>query len=104
MFSKATLFFTAAVVIVAAGATPTTSQCNTGPVQCCDHTQQASGPTTLTGIGEVDLGDTSTLIAYGNCSPVLPVLGGPKCQGQTVCCDNTEFEGLVNVGCTNVAV
>ncbi|KAG9227142.1 hypothetical protein CCMSSC00406_0004319 [Pleurotus cornucopiae] len=39
------------------------------------------------------------------CSPVANLIGGgPKCSGQTVCCENIKFKGLVNIGCTPINI
>nr|AAL57034.1 hydrophobin [Pleurotus ostreatus] len=110
MFSKATLFFTTVSryrdtqAPIPTGQTnqPTTNQCNTGPVQCCDTTQSASDPINIPGMGLVHVSNANGLVAFGNCSPL--VSGGSKCNNQAVCCNGTEFNGLVNVGCTNVSL
>ncbi|KAF4565458.1 hypothetical protein EYR40_002466 [Pleurotus pulmonarius] len=92
MFSKASLFFTAAVVIAAVGAAPTSAtteptagECNTGPIQCCDNV----------------FGGITGLVGFG-CSPILSIAGGPKCNTQTVCCTGNTFNGLFNIGCTPI--
>ncbi|KAF9039960.1 hydrophobin-319 [Panaeolus papilionaceus] len=80
--------------------------CNTGPVQCCTQLQtQSQYP--LTGILAllgVVLGPVTALIG-SNCSPLSVIAAaGNSCSAQPVCCTNTAFNGLVNVGCTPVNV
>ncbi|SJL06634.1 related to Fruiting body protein SC1 [Armillaria ostoyae] len=108
MFSRA---FAATVVMIATlttsvmAAPGTTPSCNTGPVQCCNSVQSSSAPGVgfLLGLLGIVLGG-NTQVGLG-CSP-LSVVGllnsGAQCSQQTVCCENNDFNGLVNVGCTPI--
>ncbi|KIM61506.1 hypothetical protein SCLCIDRAFT_874552 [Scleroderma citrinum Foug A] len=83
------------------------SSCSNGTLQCCGSTFQATQSTAnllggLLGIvGSIPI--VGPLLAI-NCSPidVLGLGSGASCSQQAVCCQNTAFEGLVNVGCSNV--
>ena len=69
-----------------AGGTPTTSstaptiapsQCNTGPIQCCNSVEKASNPavSTLLGLLGIVLGDVDALVGV-TCSPITVIGGG----------------------------
>ncbi|KAF8843450.1 hydrophobin [Paxillus ammoniavirescens] len=86
---------------------PGGSQCNTGPVQCCNSVQTSGGgneiDTLLTLLGlEVPAGTS----VGANCSPISAVGtgSGASCTQQPVCCENNNFNGLVNVGCSPVNI
>lgn len=70
MFSK---LFVASCIAALAVATPTpqSETCNTGPIQCCNSTQEASDPavTSLLGLLGIVLGDVDALVGLG-CSPI----------------------------------
>ncbi|KAL4061877.1 fungal hydrophobin-domain-containing protein [Scleroderma yunnanense] len=83
------------------------SSCSNGTLQCCTSTFDAtqSNLNLLTGL----LGIVASVPLVGpllalNCSPITGLgLGtGANCAQQTVCCQNDQFTGLINVGCTNV--
>ncbi|KIM59241.1 hypothetical protein SCLCIDRAFT_1036957 [Scleroderma citrinum Foug A] len=85
------------------------SSCSNGTLSCCNNTYKAD----QTGVNAiqsllgvlVSLPVTGPLLATG-CTPisVVGVLSGNSCAQQTVCCQGTQFNGLVNVGCDNVNV
>ncbi|KIM61505.1 hypothetical protein SCLCIDRAFT_121918 [Scleroderma citrinum Foug A] len=83
------------------------SSCGNGSLQCCDNTVEATqaNANELSGL----LGIAASIPIAGplfgiSCSSisVIGVGTGANCAQQTVCCDNTQFNGLVNVGCTNI--
>ncbi|TFK73063.1 fungal hydrophobin [Pluteus cervinus] len=89
------------------GSSSSTSQCNTGEVQCCNSVQSADddGSQGLTGLlGILGLGDITGQVGL-NCSPLSVIgVGGNSCSSQPVCCENNQFNGLINVGCTPINV
>ncbi|KAA1470825.1 hydrophobin 2 [Dentipellis sp. KUC8613] len=97
-------------VTVTAPATTSTvpaSQCNTGPVQCCNSVQKASSPAAagLLGLLGIVIQDVTALVGLG-CTPisVVGVGSGATCQAQPVCCENNNFNGLINIGCSPVNI
>lgn len=77
-------------------------QCNTGPIQCC-NTVATSG--SQSGVDEL-LTLLGLSVPVGtqvgaSCSPISAVGtgSGAQCSGQTVCCEQNEWNGLVNIGC-----
>ncbi|KAF4562644.1 hypothetical protein EYR40_009872 [Pleurotus pulmonarius] len=106
MFAQS--IFVAAIAAVAAAsplAARTDSKCNTGPVQCCNSmkSKDSSEGKLVASLLHLDIGGVTGELGL-QCSPVASLLGGSKCSGQTVCCDNTKFNGLVNVGCTPINI
>ncbi|KAF8887548.1 fungal hydrophobin-domain-containing protein [Infundibulicybe gibba] len=107
MFSRiSTLFIFALPLLAAAGAVPRTepaSQCNTGPVQCCNSVQQASSPSAASLLGPLGVVLGSNVPVGLTCSPISAVgIAGNSCSAQPVCCTGNNFNGLVVVGCTPV--
>nr|ABA46363.1 hydrophobin 1 [Heterobasidion annosum] len=97
-------------VTVTAPATTTTipaSQCNTGDAQCCNSVQSATAPavTSLLGLLGIVLEDINVLVGL-SCDPisVIGVGGGANCVQQPVCCENNNFNGLINIGCTPINI
>lgn len=79
-----------------------TNQCNTGEMHCCNSVSQAGSN------GELDdlLGLLGVVVAAGtnvgqSCSPIA-ALGNSGCTAKPVCCENNQFNGLVNIGCTPI--
>ncbi|KAH7884679.1 hydrophobin 2 [Phlebopus sp. FC_14] len=104
--------FTAAVTAAGTGtaAAPSStnaepaSQCNTGPIQCCNS---ASDPSVipLLGLLGIDLSDLNVLVGL-TCSPITVIgtgLGG-SCSADPVCCENNNFDGLISIGCTPINI
>ncbi|RXW20850.1 hypothetical protein EST38_g4992 [Candolleomyces aberdarensis] len=79
-----------------------TSQCNSGPVQCCNKVASSNdkGIKQLLGLLGINLSATQTIGL--NCSPIGLGLGGNSCNKQTVCCQNNGFNGLVSIGCSPI--
>ncbi|KIM57926.1 hypothetical protein SCLCIDRAFT_129401 [Scleroderma citrinum Foug A] len=81
--------------------------CSNGTLQCCTSTYDATQTnlnvlTGLLGIAN-DIPLVGPLLAT-NCTPIT-VIGagtGANCAQQTVCCQNAQYSGVINVGCTPV--
>lgn len=118
MFSR-TIFLAlfASTAFVAANPVPTdtipASQCNTGPIQCCNQVQSVSSHrvmhtdiiltrsntsqansnsiSTLLALLGISVGDITGLVGV-SCSPISVVgIGGNSCSAQPVCCSNNNF-------------
>ncbi|KAI9462532.1 fungal hydrophobin [Russula earlei] len=77
------------------------SQCNTGPVQCCNtYTSPTNGLVTLLS-GLLGISVNPTLGVGLSC---LSLIGGAACSNTAVCCNNIHQSGLINVGCTPVTL
>ncbi|PFH45397.1 hypothetical protein AMATHDRAFT_9327 [Amanita thiersii Skay4041] len=99
MYSALLALFALPALVIAGGG----GQCNTGSLYCCEQTQDPkdAGPSTITLLKSVgvDVNDLTALIGL-NCDPIS-VVDGSTCA-QAACCTNNYFDGLVNIGCTNV--
>ncbi|KAH9479138.1 Fruiting body protein SC1 [Psilocybe cubensis] len=108
MFARASFIALALPVFVAATAVPRqdapSNQCNTGTLQCCSSVQSAtSSPVqSLLGLLGIALGSVTGEVGL-TCNPIT-VLGvaGNSCSAQPACCTDTQFNGLVSLGCTPV--
>ncbi|KAL5480459.1 hypothetical protein ACEPAI_1729 [Sanghuangporus weigelae] len=94
-------------ITVSGAPQPTGSSCSTGPVQCCDSVQSASSSeaSNMLGLLGVALQDVNVPVGL-NCIPIS-VIGagsGGTCNAQTVCCENNQFNGLVNIGCSPINI
>ncbi|KZT30286.1 fungal hydrophobin [Neolentinus lepideus HHB14362 ss-1] len=104
MFSFTKIVATASVASLAAAKSGAGS-CNTGPFQCCDTFQKASGPIAskeLAALG-IDLQDPNVLVGI-TCRP-LNVIGageGDSCSTDPVCCKNNNYGGAIAIGCAPV--
>ncbi|TEB20991.1 hydrophobin 3 [Coprinellus micaceus] len=93
----ATLSF-AVTFVAATGGTPApipASQCNTGPIQCCNSTQATDSLTPITqsllGLLGIAVGSIDALVGL-TCSPISIIgLPGNSCSAQPVCCTNNTF-------------
>jgi len=117
MFAKVALVALASSALAAATQTvsygppkPTPepiSQCNTGDAQCCNSATSATDPTAagLLGLLGVVVQGVDVLVGLG-CTPitVIGVAGGANCAQQPVCCQNNNFNGLINIGCTPISL
>ncbi|KAH8995790.1 hypothetical protein EDB86DRAFT_3077349 [Lactarius hatsudake] len=76
------------------------SQCNTGPVQCCNTLTSTSNPilALLSGlllpIGTII--DPSLAVGLS----CIPIVSSVQCTSSPVCCTGFSQYGLINVGCT----
>ncbi|KAK7681935.1 hypothetical protein QCA50_014897 [Cerrena zonata] len=110
MFSRVVALTALALPLLAA-ATPLdarggepASQCNTGPVQCCNSVQKANSPAAagILALLGVVLQDLTVPIGI-TCSPISVIgLGGNSCSANPVCCENNSFGGLISIGCVPV--
>ncbi|KAF9036643.1 fungal hydrophobin-domain-containing protein [Panaeolus papilionaceus] len=113
MFAFKSLIVAALPLAVIAGPltsrTDPASACNTGNVQCCQTTKEATFSnlnSLFPGLGALSL-DALTGLLGGNCSPISVVgaLSGPSCSTHTLCCSNNQFNGnLIAVGCTPITL
>ncbi|PAV14909.1 fungal hydrophobin [Pyrrhoderma noxium] len=97
---------TTTVTVTAPASSTPVSQCNTGPIQCCQSTQTASSPvvSTLLGLLGVVVGDVTALVGV-TCSPISGIgIGGNSCTAQPVCCQNNSFNGIIAIGCTPINI
>lgn len=114
MLSTLALFVTAFLALFATaapapfpGATAPVSQCNSGPVQCCQSTYQSNSPAGAFLLGAVGVPVQSVVTTVGfQCNPISSgtALGGAagtaaKCSSQPVCCNQGYLQGLVNNAC-----
>ncbi|KAF8063362.1 POH2 hydrophobin [Lyophyllum atratum] len=96
------------VTVTAYPGNPTTpaSQCNTGPIQCCNSVQSASAPAValLAGLLGIVISDITALVGL-TCTPITVIGGsGNSCSAQPVCCTNNDFDGLIVIGCSPVNI
>ncbi|KAF6756253.1 hydrophobin-251 [Ephemerocybe angulata] len=80
------------------------SQCNTGPVQCCNSVQSAGDPSlaALFALLGISVTDVNAIVGL-TCTPISVIaLPGNSCSAQPVCCTNNTFNGVVALGCTPV--
>ncbi|KAG0699107.1 hydrophobin [Suillus ampliporus] len=83
------------------------SQCNTGSIQCCDSVSKSGESGSLDEL----LSLLGLVIPVGtscgmSCSPitVIGTGGGASCNQQPVCCENNEYNGLINIGCSPINI
>ncbi|KAN0094588.1 hydrophobin [Tylopilus felleus] len=82
------------------------STCNTGSLQCCDSVQKSGEGNPIDEL----LGLLNIVVPVGtsvgaNCSPVTVIgISGNSCTSQTACCDNDQFNGLVNLDCDPINI
>ncbi|KAF9440108.1 fungal hydrophobin [Macrolepiota fuliginosa MF-IS2] len=109
-FKLSALVAAALATSVLAGGTPPppppapASQCNTGPVQCCNSVQAANSPAAsqLLGLLGVVVQDVTALVGI-TCTPITVIgAGGNSCSAQPVCCENNSFNGIIAIGCSPV--
>ncbi|KAG8216644.1 hydrophobin [Butyriboletus roseoflavus] len=78
-------------------------QCDTGSMQCCQSMQPAGSPAlsvlaSLLGL-DLPVADDDTQVGL-QCSSLSGA--GSGCEAQPVCCSNTSFNGLINMGCSPI--
>jgi len=103
MFSK---IFAIATIATLAAALPTpggapAGSCSTGPVQCCNQVGAANsaGIAKTLGLLGVVVQDVSAVVGLDCTSVDVLAITGQSCSAQSVCCENTQMNGLVNIGC-----
>ncbi|KAF8553862.1 fungal hydrophobin [Imleria badia] len=78
--------------------------CSSENQYCCNSVQTVSQVTQiLPGLSTIFANIGANVPLGLVCSP-LTVIGvaGNSCNQQTVCCENNNFNGLINVGCTPI--
>ncbi|TEB19294.1 fungal hydrophobin [Coprinellus micaceus] len=84
---------------------PPVSQCNTGPVQCCNSVQSASAPALVSLLALLGIAVADQVRVGVTCSPISVIgLPGNACSAQPVCCTNNSFNGIVALGCVAVNI
>ncbi|KAG6327186.1 hypothetical protein ID866_11903 [Astraeus odoratus] len=107
VLAAASLVAAAPEAVVARGG-GTTTTCSNGNAYCCNQTftaNQASVTIIQALLGVVVNPIVGPLLGI-SCSPIT-VIGGvlqSTCTQQTVCCEGTQFNGLVNVGCNAISL
>ncbi|EJD00348.1 hydrophobin-domain-containing protein [Fomitiporia mediterranea MF3/22] len=92
-------------VTITSGPAPSSGSCNTGPVQCCNSVEPASSENASKQLGLLGIVLQDVNIPIGiTCNPisVLGLGSSGTCNAQTVCCENNNFNGLINIGCTPI--
>ncbi|KAL4245050.1 Hydrophobin [Abortiporus biennis] len=85
------------------GSSNSGGQCNTGPVQCCNSVQPAGGKDASTLLGSLGIVLQDLNVPVGlTCSPILG--SGANCAQTPVCCENNNFNGLINIGCSPINI
>ncbi|KAL9713316.1 Hydrophobin-3 [Leucoagaricus gongylophorus] len=81
------------------------SQCDTGPIQCCNQVQSSDSSVVslLAGLLGIVLGPIEGLVGL-SCSPLSVVGGSNSCTAQPVCCTGNNFSGLLVLGCTPISI
>ncbi|EKM77793.1 hypothetical protein AGABI1DRAFT_42980 [Agaricus bisporus var. burnettii JB137-S8] len=93
---------------IVVGTATTGKHCSTGPIECCKQVMDSKSPQvtellTKNGLGLGVLAGVKGLVG-ANCSPItaIGIGSGSQCSGQTVCCQNNNFNGVVAIGCTPI--
>ncbi|KAH8111658.1 fungal hydrophobin [Phellopilus nigrolimitatus] len=98
---------TTTVTVTATPTATTVSQCNTGPIQCCQSVQSSSSSEVglVSGLLGVVLQGVDVPVGL-TCSPlsVIGVGGGSSCTAQPVCCEGNSFSGLIVIGCSPINI
>ncbi|PAV14933.1 hydrophobin 2 [Pyrrhoderma noxium] len=82
------------------------SSCNTGTVQCCNSVEPASSENASRLFSLLGFVPQDANVPVGmDCTPIniAGVGSGGSCNAQTVCCENTQFNGLINIGCSPIS-
>jgi hypothetical protein len=82
------------------------SQCNTGPVQCCNSVDSASSSlvSQLLAIFGVPVSSVTGLVGV-TCLSITGIgASGNGCAQQPVCCTNNNFNGVIALGCTPINI
>jgi hypothetical protein len=112
MFNKLAVVSVAALAAVAVAspadisARTDTGDCNTGPVQCCQSTQEPTSHAIsgLLGLLGIDISSLTGLVGL-TCNPITVIgAGGSGCTASPVCCSNNTFGGLISLGCIPINI
>ncbi|TFK58454.1 fungal hydrophobin [Pluteus cervinus] len=100
--ATATQTLTVSVTSVPTSTPIPASQCNTGPIQCCNSVESVCTTLPLFGLLGIVLSDIDVLVGI-TCTPITVIgVSGNSCTAQPVCCENDTFNGVVAIGCTPV--
>jgi len=83
------------------------NQCTTGNTQCCNSVQSSNSmaASALLGLLGVVIQGVEANIGIGcNAVSVLGTAVASSCNAQVVCCDNTNFNGLIAIGCNPINI
>ncbi|KAI1789332.1 hypothetical protein LXA43DRAFT_586685 [Ganoderma leucocontextum] len=82
---------------------PSTSQCSTGAVRCCNSVEAPDSPKLAPILDALRLTTQSDQHVGLSCDPVPvgSVGGAPSCNAMPVCCSGNDFGG-VSMGCSPV--
>ncbi|KAL1742415.1 fungal hydrophobin SC3-like protein [Schizophyllum fasciatum] len=96
----------AAAVVPRGGGGDSGQHCSSGPVQCCQTTQSSDskGAAGLLGLLGIVLQDVTALIGLSCTDVNILGGGGSECSAQTLCCENNDFDGLINLGCSPINI
>ncbi|KAJ2917058.1 hypothetical protein MD484_g3343, partial [Candolleomyces efflorescens] len=84
---------------------PQLPTCSTGPIQCCNSVQSnVNNPIVKLIVGLLNIVVPIVPLVGITCSPVLSILQANACTGQTVCCSNNNFNGVINLGCSPISI
>ncbi|WP_394841005.1 hydrophobin family protein [Pendulispora brunnea] len=79
--------------------------CNVGAVQCCNSVQSADDPSVQALLSNLNGTAAPDALVGLQCNPISVIgAGGNSCSAQPVCCQNNGYNGLINVGCSPVAL
>ncbi|KAF8548600.1 fungal hydrophobin [Imleria badia] len=78
--------------------------CNTGTIQCCQSVQSAGSPL-ATALAPL-LSLSGILLGNGQIGLQCNSLtgAGSSCESNPVCCNDTHFDGFINVGCSPISL
>ncbi|KAF8553861.1 fungal hydrophobin [Imleria badia] len=78
--------------------------CSSENQYCCNSVQTVNQVTQiLPGLSTIFANVGANVPLGLVCSPLSVVaVAGNSCSQQTVCCENNNFNGLINVGCTPI--
>ncbi|KAN0094592.1 Fungal hydrophobin domain containing protein [Tylopilus felleus] len=82
------------------------SECNTGPIQCCNSVQSSNNEIIgeLFGFLGLPLPAGGTQVGF-TCSPITVggIGSGSSCTSQAVCCNGDTFNGI-STGCSPITI
>ncbi|EJD01687.1 fungal hydrophobin [Fomitiporia mediterranea MF3/22] len=97
---------TTVTVTATATTTEPASQCNTGPIQCCNTVTTAgdSAAAGILGLLGIVVQDLDILVGL-TCTPITIIgTGGASCNAHPVCCEDNSHGDLISIGCVPVDI
>ncbi|KAG6332142.1 hypothetical protein ID866_6947 [Astraeus odoratus] len=105
MFSRLFAVLPLALLVVANGHLEARDQCTDGSLYCCNQVTNASQQSSLLAKYGITVDVAAALGSVGvTCSPIGIANTGSACTQQTACCTKDQFNGAVNLGCSNIKV